>query len=110
MNADHATRFLTFRPALLSHSTLVFFGLFMITFVLFALALSVYFVICFLRQILGENIEQFPVTFFKLASNIKLVAFTTLRTGRQNASEVLSIRLIFIFHKTFALKNDSQHD
>ena len=51
-----------------------------------------------------------PVTFFKLASNIKLVAFTTLRTGRQNALIVLSIRLIFIFHKTFALKNDSHHD
>ena len=51
-----------------------------------------------------------PVTFFKLASNIKLVAFTTLRTGRQNASKVLSVRLIFIFHKTFALKNDSHHD
>ena len=51
-----------------------------------------------------------PVTFFKLALNIKLLAFTTLRAGRQNTSEVLSIRLIFIFRKTFALKNDSHHD
>ena len=51
-----------------------------------------------------------PVTFFKLASNIKLVAYTTLRTGRQNATEVLSIRQIFICHKTFALRNDSHHD
>ena len=37
-------------------------------------------------------------------------SLTTLRTGRQNASDVLSIRLIFIFHETFALKNDSHYD
>ena len=63
MNADHATRFLTFRSAiLLSHFTLVSFR---ITFVLFALALSVYFVIRFLCEILRENMV--PLTFFQIS-------------------------------------------
>ena len=33
-----------------------------------------------------------------------------MNTWRQNASKVLSIRLIFIFHKTFALENASHHE
>ena len=33
-----------------------------------------------------------------------------MNTWRKNASKILSIRLIFILHKTFALKNDSHHD
>ena len=65
MNADHATRFLPFRPALLlSHFTLVSFR---ITLVLFALALSVYFVFCFLCQILRENIEHCSGNLFQIS-------------------------------------------
>ena len=36
--------------------------------------------------------------------------YLVLNTWRQNVFKVLSIRLIFIFHKTFALKTDSHHD
>ena len=64
MNADHKTRFLTFRPALLSYFTLVSFR---ITLVLFALALSVYFVFCFLCQILRENIEHCSGNLFQIS-------------------------------------------
>ena len=64
MNADHKTRFLTFRPALLSYFTLVSFR---ITLVLFALALSVYFVICFLCQNLRENIEHCSGNLFQIS-------------------------------------------
>ena len=65
MNADHATRFLPFRPALLlSHFTLVSFR---ITLVLFALALSVYFVFCFLCQILRGNIEHCSGNLFQIS-------------------------------------------
>ena len=108
MKADHATRF--------KLSDLHFFSLILHwsllrsprSFLRLRSACILSFASCV--KLCAKILNIVPVTFFKLALNIKLVAFTTFRAGRQNASKVLSIRLIFVFRKTFALINDSHHD